>query len=148
LTGVLPADLEAFVRIFVASNWDEADVAMDGASLHLRKVPGRPLLVRYGPLADPGIAGARCAEVTAPHIATFRQASAPGAHSSAEVGQAITANTVIGRLEVLGQMRDLLAGIDGRIARILVEDGALVECGQVLFELEPNLRSGAVQLSD
>jgi biotin carboxyl carrier protein len=127
LTGVLPADLEAFVRIFEAS-------------LHLRKVPGQPLLVRYRPLTDSGHPLPRGAEVIAPHIATFRRAPVPGAPRGAEVGQAISATTVIGRLEVLGQTRDLLAGIEGRIARILVEDGALVECGQVLFELEPDPR--------
>ena len=138
MTGVLPADLEAFVRIFEASNWDEADVTMEGASLHLRKVTGRPLLVRYGPLADPSVALRRGAEVTAPHIATYRCAPVDGAPQDAEVGQVISAKTGIGRLEVLGRSKDVLAGVEGRIAKILVEDGALVECGQVLFEMEPD----------
>lgn len=73
----------------------------------------------------------------APHLATFYRAPKPGEDPYVEVGSRVSADSEVCLLEVMKLFTALRAGVDGTIRRICVEDGALVEGGQVLFLVEP-----------
>lgn len=154
MTQVSPEDIEAFVAIFEASDWEQIDLVVGDFELHLSKNPtpapgltgassatvvslveNRPL---QSPTTPPPIAtGANWIEIQAPHLGTFYRAPKPGHESFVEVGQIVRADTEVCLLEVMKLFTALRAGVSGVIRRICVPDATLVEGGQVLFMVEP-----------
>lgn len=133
MTGAISEEeLDAFVQIFEASDWDRVEVVIGDWVLRLTKTEasapdraGRVSVdVGTGPARKPDRV-----EILAPHIATFRPAAALGAR----VGK----DTEICLLEVLRVAMPLRAGVDGTVRNICVADGDLVEAGQPLFLVEP-----------
>lgn len=88
---------------------------------------------RSAPLAFP----AGSVLVKSPMVGTFYRAPEPGAHAFTEVGARVTAESVVGIVEVMKLMNSIPAGQAGVVTHILVEDGAPVQYGQVLLVIEP-----------
>lgn len=65
----------------------------------------------------------------------YRKAS-PESASFVEEGAQVSADTVIGLIEVMKQFCELTAGAAGRISAFLVQDGDPVEPGQVIATLD------------
>lgn len=84
------------------------------------------------PAIDP-----RWIAVKAPMLGHFYAAPKPGAPPFVTLGQTVTAEDTIAILEVMKLMNHVKAGVAGRIARIAVADGDLVEFEQPLIYLEP-----------
>jgi acetyl-CoA carboxylase biotin carboxyl carrier protein len=78
---------------------------------------------------------ARQHTVAAPLLGTFYRAPRPGAPPFVEIGSEVEPDTVIGILEVMKLMNTVRAGVRGRVAQILVRDGALVEYGEALLRV-------------
>ena len=159
MNGLLPEDIEAFVQIFEASDWDQVDIVAGDVELHLSKTTTTGVrLVRRSPAtlaALPAAGGAPAVsvpvadaalivphaplvEIVAPHIGTFFRAPKSGAAPFVEVGQSISADTEVCLLEVMQLFTSLRSGIDGVVREICATDGALVEGGEVLFLIEPS----------
>jgi acetyl-CoA carboxylase biotin carboxyl carrier protein len=158
MSGLSPEDIDAFVQIFEASDWDQVDVVVGDVELHLSKTAttSARLVVRSraAPAALPGpgatplsalatdtaLSAEREAlvEIAAPHVATFFRAAKQGTAPFVEVGQSIAADTEVCLLEVLNVFTSLRAGIDGVVRKVCATDGALVEGGEVLFRVEPS----------
>lgn len=92
--------------------------------------PGEPTATPEGPAAEGTV-------VPAPSLGTFYRAPKPGAPPFVEVGAEVTTDTQLCLLEVMKLYTAVEAGVDGVIAQILVDDGALVEHGQPLFVIAP-----------
>jgi acetyl-CoA carboxylase biotin carboxyl carrier protein len=157
VTGVSPEDIEAFVAIFEASDWEQVDVIVGDFELHLSKNPtpaprltgassatlvssaeNRGAEAPQSPTAPPlDAVGANWIEIQAPHLGTFYRAPKPGHESFVEVGQIVGADTEVCLLEVMKLFTALRAGVSGVIRKICVPDATLVEGGQVLFMVEP-----------
>ena len=75
--------------------------------------------------------------VTSPMLGTFYRAPAPGEPPFVEVGSVVDEDTTVCIIEVMKLFTTLKAERRGRITRVSVEDGELVEYGQVLFHLDP-----------
>ena len=75
--------------------------------------------------------------VKSPMVGTFYRAPEPGAHPFAEVGARVTAESIVGIVEVMKLMNSIPAGQAGVVTHILVDDGEPVEYGQVLLVIEP-----------
>ena len=88
---------------------------------------------RGAPLAYP--AGAVL--VKSPMVGSFYRAPEPGAHPFVEVGARVTAQSIVGIVEVMKLMNSIPAGQAGVVTHILVEDGEPVQYGQVLVVIEP-----------
>lgn len=88
---------------------------------------------RSAPLAFP----AGSVLVKSPMVGTFYRAPEPGAHPFVEVGARITAESIVGIVEVMKLMNSIPAGQAGVVTHILVNDGEPVEYGQVLVVVEP-----------
>ena len=74
--------------------------------------------------------------VTSPMVGTFYRASSPGAKSFAEVGDVVKEGQAVCIIEAMKIMNEIEADIDGRIVKVLCENGQAVEFGQPLFIVE------------
>ena len=75
--------------------------------------------------------------ITAPMLGTFYRAPSPGEPPFVEEGSVVDEDTTVCIIEVMKLFSTIKAEKRGRVARVSVEDGQLVEYGQVLFLLEP-----------
>jgi oxaloacetate decarboxylase (Na+ extruding) subunit alpha len=77
--------------------------------------------------------------VEAPMVGTFYRAPEPGAPPFVQEGDAVGLGDTLCILEAMKLMNHVKAEIEGVVRVIHVENGAAVEFGQLLFELEPVL---------
>jgi acetyl-CoA carboxylase biotin carboxyl carrier protein len=68
---------------------------------------------------------------------TFYRAPQPGAAPFIEVGSAVLPDSVVGIIETMKLMTPVHAGVSGRVAAILVENGAVVDAMAPLLRVEP-----------
>jgi acetyl-CoA carboxylase biotin carboxyl carrier protein len=73
--------------------------------------------------------------VTAPLVGIFYRAPRPGAPPYIEVGSQVEEDTTIGIIEVMKLMNAVRAEVQGTVVEVLVQDGAVVEYGQVLLRI-------------
>ncbi|MDK8264395.1 acetyl-CoA carboxylase [Pseudomonas oryzihabitans] len=73
--------------------------------------------------------------VLSPLPGTFYRKPTPDAAPYVEVGETVTAGTVIGLVEVMKQFSEVHAEVDGTLTAFAVEDGDPVEPGQLLATL-------------
>jgi acetyl-CoA carboxylase biotin carboxyl carrier protein len=93
-----------------------------------------------GPAPDP-TATAPGDPVTAPIAGIFYRAPNPDAAPFVEVGQQVSADDVIGIVEVMKLMNSVRAGITGTVVEVCAQNAELVEYGQVLVRIEPGAQS-------
>jgi acetyl-CoA carboxylase biotin carboxyl carrier protein len=74
--------------------------------------------------------------VKAPLVGTFYAAPEPGAESYVREGQEVKKGEVIGLIEAMKIMNEIPAPCDGRVTKILAENGDFVAYDQVLLYIE------------
>jgi acetyl-CoA carboxylase biotin carboxyl carrier protein len=74
--------------------------------------------------------------IKSPMVGTFYRSASPGAKPFADVGDAVKTGQPVCIIEAMKIMNEIEADAEGRIKRILCENGQAVEFGQPLFELE------------
>lgn len=77
-------------------------------------------------------------EVRSPIVGTFYRAPAPDADSYVQVGDSVSAGSVICIVEAMKLMNEIESDADGKIVKILVENATPVEYNQPLFLIEKN----------
>lgn len=123
------------------------DVEIDYGDLHIRvrkegapsgeaPVSRAPQATSQDKVAAMPSDSVRRVEVKAPMLGVFYRCPEPGAPPFVEVGKAVAAQDTVALIEVMKLFNQVQAGAEGRIVEILVEDGALVEHGQVLLVIE------------
>ncbi len=102
-----------------------------------------PVPVAIAPAPDPGAAEAKPSEparsgheVTAPMVGTFYSGPAPAAKPFVEIGTTVAVGDTLCIVEAMKMMNQIEAEVSGKVVSILVENGAPVEFGQVLFIVE------------
>jgi len=75
--------------------------------------------------------------IKSPLIGTFYRAPSPGAPPFVEEGDVVSKGQVLCIIEALKVMNEIESDINGKIVKILVENGQPVEYGQELFYIEP-----------
>ncbi|MFQ5956566.1 MAG: acetyl-CoA carboxylase biotin carboxyl carrier protein, partial [Candidatus Brocadiales bacterium] len=81
-------------------------------------------------------------EISSPMVGTFYRAATPGAEPHVEVGDTVDPETVVCVIEAMKIINEIKAEVTGKVAEILVEDGAPVEFGQPLFRVQPSPSGG------
>jgi acetyl-CoA carboxylase biotin carboxyl carrier protein len=104
------------------------------------------LAVNAGPAATAALAAPVAAPETpaepegkvikSPMVGTFYRSASPGSKSFVELGDAIKEGMPVCIIEAMKIMNEIEADCDGKILRILCENGQAVEFGQPLFIVE------------
>jgi acetyl-CoA carboxylase biotin carboxyl carrier protein len=106
---------------------------------------------QYAPIAQPsagqatGAAGAPAASaeeskllpIKSPMVGTFYSAASPDAKAFVSVGTTVDEETDVCIIEAMKVFNNIKAECSGTIAKVMVENGATVEFGQVLFLVNP-----------
>ena len=75
--------------------------------------------------------------VLAPMVGVFYRAPAPDAPPFVQVDSPVEAETTLGLVEAMKVYTGIVAGVQGVVAEILVENGQFVEYGQPVFLIRP-----------
>jgi acetyl-CoA carboxylase biotin carboxyl carrier protein len=156
------ADIEAIIDLFDRSDWKEIHLTTKEFEIFLSKEPGSRrtsfqatpagATTAPKPAKTPALVtiaekpAARAQDfpegwfvVKAPSLGTFYRAPKPGAAPFVSVGQKVEVDAELCLVEVMKLFTTMRAQISGTVREILVKDGELVECGQPLFLLEPDV---------
>jgi len=143
-------DVAEITRLLEESQFDELHLEHAGFKLTLKRGAAlrREGATASAPAPSPAPASAASAsdgsmlEVTAPFVGIFYRAPRPGAPPYIEVGSQVVEDTTIGIIEVMKLMNAVRAEVSGTVVEVLVEDGAVVEYGQVLLRIAPGAPGG------
>jgi len=72
-------------------------------------------------------------EIKSPIVGTFYRAPAPDADSYVQIGDVVSAGTVLCIVEAMKLMNEIESDVSGKIVKILVDSGKPVEYNQPLF---------------
>ncbi|MDQ7844353.1 MAG: acetyl-CoA carboxylase biotin carboxyl carrier protein [Armatimonadota bacterium] len=75
--------------------------------------------------------------ITAPMVGTFYRAPSPDAPPYVDEGDMVDAGQTVCIIEAMKLFNEIKSELQGRVAKVLVENGAPVEYGQPLFLIEP-----------
>jgi acetyl-CoA carboxylase biotin carboxyl carrier protein len=142
------ADFES-VRVLarIAAEFDLAEIEIDGAGgIRVRRETGETApRVATAPAARPialsppapveAASDEGSAFISSPFVGTFYRAPSPEAPAFVQNGQSVRKGQVVCIVEAMKLMNEIEAESEGKIAEILVENGAHVEYGQHLFRL-------------
>lgn len=108
-----------------------------GAAANPAGAPGR---ADHG-AAPVSPADGRLYELRAPLLGVFYRRPSPTEPPFVEVGSVVTPKDPVCLIDVMKMFTRVEAGVAGRIVEICVQDGQLVEYGQVLMRIEPDATS-------
>ncbi len=141
-------EIRALIRLATEADITELDVDAPHVKVRIKKATrnsaGKPLLdVSHvdGRRAEPesreaGPEGG-LVSIVAPMVGTFYRAAKPDAPPFVKEGDEIRAGETVCVLEAMKLFNEITSEVTGRIARVLVENGAPVEYGQPLFLVDP-----------
>jgi len=145
---------------------DDADISelafeQGGVKIHLRRGPGMPFaaapVVSSMPMAAVPAAGGPAAAANAapaagapadksdntvtlnsPMVGTFYRAPSPDAKVFVEEGDKITVGQVYCIVEAMKLMNEVKSEVNGKVVKILVQNGQAVEFNQPLLVIDPS----------
>jgi acetyl-CoA carboxylase biotin carboxyl carrier protein len=141
---VSPLDLD-LVRMFceMAEAHDLSGLDVSYKDFHLRVTRGSasthaPTIVAVPPPVTGAVARPENhVAVESPLAGVFYRAVRPGSPPFVEPGDEVQSGQTLCIIEAMKLMNEILAETHGRVARILVENGQVVEAGQEILWLEP-----------
>jgi len=135
------ADVDGILKLIGASDFQELKLELRKAGSPRPAAPPEATTVAVptglAPVAATLVASGGGSEVSAPLLSAFYRAPRPVADPFVQVCDSVTADTVIGIIEVMKLMNSVPAGIAGTVTEIVVENGQLVEHGQTLLRSRP-----------
>lgn len=148
--------LKTLIDLVSDSNISELEITEAEGKVRIVKA-GVPALAAPAPVAAPGgvaeasraalaaaaaaaapaeESGPVCMIIKSPMVGTFYRASGPSAKPFIEVGDSIKQGQPVCIIEAMKIMNEIEADCDGKVVRILCENGQAVEFGQPLFSVE------------
>ncbi|GAB6073130.1 acetyl-CoA carboxylase biotin carboxyl carrier protein [Venenivibrio stagnispumantis] len=107
-----------------------------------KEVPVQTANIQQPAIQQPVITEEKKAEekkyhvIKSPLVGTFYRAPAPGAPPFVEEGDMVSKGQVVCIIEALKVMNEIESDVDGKVVKILVENGQPVEYGQELMYIE------------
>jgi acetyl-CoA carboxylase biotin carboxyl carrier protein len=147
-------DIKSIVDLMKKNSLSEFEMEKEGFKIKLRRASGEGKseevqVQHYLPPVAPVPAEAPVAvsatdpepatdpEIKSPMIGTFYRKPSPESESYVEVGDTVTADTVVCIVEAMKVMNEIKAEMSGVVTEILIEDSRPVEFGQPLFRVRP-----------
>ena len=138
-------DIKAIIDLMKENDLSVFEMEKDGFKLKLEKEgSGRsatspvmpvPAPAPATPVAPAKAEGPALKDVVSPMVGTFYRAASPEAPLFADVGKAVTEDTVVCIIEAMKVMNEIKAETSGVIAEVVAENGKPVQFGQVLFRI-------------
>ncbi len=125
------------------NNLTEIEIEEDGVKVRLRKgrSPSEAVVTTTAPKGRVEVVPLEEVPsgdtVNAPMVGTFYRAPSPDAAPYVDVGDEVTADTVVCIIEAMKVMNEIKAGIKGVVTEVLAESGSAVEYGRPLFRINP-----------
>ena len=141
--------IEEMLQLMESRGLVELEMEHQGLRIRLKKAsssPGPQVVEYVTGVPHPAAASSSTAPPTeeshrivikSPMVGTFYRASAPDAPPFVEVGQDLDVDQVVCIIEAMKLMNEIKSEVAGRIAEVLLDNGAPVEFGQPLFVIEP-----------
>lgn len=82
-------------------------------------------------------ANAGLIEIKSPMVGTFYSSPSPESPAFVQIGQDVTADTIVCIIEAMKVMNEIQSEVKGKIKKILVDNATPVQFGQALFLVEP-----------
>jgi acetyl-CoA carboxylase biotin carboxyl carrier protein len=95
-----------------------------------------PAAAPAAPAAEAAPAAPEGKVIKSPMVGTFYRAASPGAKAFAELGDQVKVGQAVCIIEAMKIMNEIEADCEGKVLRILCENGQAVEFGQPLFIVE------------
>lgn len=147
-------DLEKIVKILKDNDVQEFELEQEGTHIRLSRsrTAGQEFAVVHAPIhsVEAGTTSASSAEavvskglsqnfvaVESPIVGTFYQRPTPDAEPFVREGQVVKKGTKLCIIEAMKVMNEIESSCDGKIVRILPQDGQVVEYGEELFLIDP-----------
>lgn len=141
------SDIDDILKLIDGSDFLELKLEMGDLKLELRRPGAAPAIIaapmavspKPAPVAvaAPVVASGGGSEVPAPLLGIFWHAPRPGADPFVKPGDRVTADTVIGIIEVMKLMNSVAAGVAGVVLAYAAPNGEMVEHGQTLIRIQP-----------
>ncbi|MEZ6008471.1 MAG: acetyl-CoA carboxylase biotin carboxyl carrier protein [Planctomycetota bacterium] len=151
-------ELRRLVRLMNKNGLVEVELEQEGWRVHLRKAeaPSAPLVTYAQPAYAPPPPGAMPApaapaadgaaapsgpppgtkDIPSPMVGTFYRRPSPDAEPYVEVGDRVSAQTVVCIVEAMKVNNEIQAELSGEVLEVLAEDGQPVEYGEPLFRVK------------
>jgi acetyl-CoA carboxylase biotin carboxyl carrier protein len=150
-------DIKAIIDLMRKNDLSVFEMEKDGFKLKLQKgadapvfatpmpAPAAPVALPSAQAAAPAAAALDPAEaeskghlkdIVSPMVGTFYRAGSPEAPPFAEVGKAVSEESVVCIIEAMKVMNEIKAEMSGTIAEVVAENGKPVQFGQVLFRVK------------
>ena len=128
-----------------ALNLDAGDVKITIVKGNIAATTAAPAAVTASPSAAAAAPAAPAVDIDVPGLvpiianvtSVFYRKPSPDKPPFVELGDLVEKDTVVCLLEVMKCFRQVTANVKGRIAKILVDSGDLVESGTVMFLVDP-----------
>lgn len=75
-------------------------------------------------------------QIKSPLVGRYYSQAEPGAKKYVDLGSPVQADTTVALIEAMKMFNAVPSGVKGQISKILVQDGELVEYGQILFHVK------------
>jgi acetyl-CoA carboxylase biotin carboxyl carrier protein len=148
-------DIKELIALMKKNDLSVFKMEKEGFKITLKKESDQPPTVAYQPVeipasrvvaaaapeaaspaASPAPEKSDYREITSPMVGTFYSAPSPESPVFVEVGQQVTADTVVCIIEAMKVMNEIKAETSGTIVEILVENGKPVQFGQALYKIK------------
>ena len=148
-------DIEHIIKILKQNEVTDFELEQDGTRIRLARTPNREYISELPIEMKPAIQGiitpisshttpsadadaGRYVQVTSPIVGTFYRRPSPDAELFVKEGDSVRKGDTLCIVEAMKLMNEIEAETDGRIVRILGDDGQVVEYGEVLFLIDPS----------
>jgi acetyl-CoA carboxylase biotin carboxyl carrier protein len=136
--------VERLLQLLADSKADEIEIEEEGKRVKVVRHSAAParqeVYVPPAPAAAPAVSHQPAAvahhEIRSPIVGTFYRSPSPDAASFVEVGSAVRPGTVLCIVEAMKLMNEIESDIEGKVAKVLVENGQPIEYDQPLFLIE------------
>jgi len=143
--------VERLLKLLAESDADEIEIEEEGKRIkvarHSAPAPAPrefvlpvaagqpPTSAAPPPAVSPAVTSAHH-EIKSPIVGTFYRAPAPDSAPFIEIGSLVHSGTVLCIVEAMKLMNEIESDVEGKIVKILVENGQPIEYDQPLFLIE------------
>lgn len=158
-------ELEAILSLLKKNDVTEFDLTRDGTQVRVKRgsvleisgagagnVDLQRLLSSYAaapaaaghsgtaaaPAVDPVVSNENLVKVDSPIVGTFYRRPSPDADPFAREGDFVKKGQTLCIIEAMKLMNEIVAPCSGRVDKVLLTDGQVVEYGEVIFLIDPD----------